>query len=101
MARGRLAHPRAPVHAGRVDMTRRVVLYRPAMEQARVLAASRRMFIDGQWVEASNGGSYAIPNPAPERPYGPPPDPAGAGSRRAFSAPPPALEGVPLPATAA
>src|SRR2546422_6835285 len=86
MARGRLAHPRAPVHAGRVDMTRCVVLYRPAMEQARVLAASRRMFIDGQWVEASNGGTYAIPNPATEEPIGTAPDATVDDMRRAIAA---------------
>src|SRR2546428_7353622 len=97
MARGRLAHPRAPVHAGRVDMTRCVVLYRPAMEQARVLAASRRMFIDGQWVEASNGGTYAIPNPATEEPIGTAPDAAVDDMRRAIAAPRPALHGRPCP----
>src|SRR5207253_1187597 len=61
------------------------------MEQARVLAASRRMFIDGQWVEASNRATYAIPNPATEEPIGTAPDAtvddmrrAIAGARRAF-----------------
>ena len=38
------------------------------MEQARVIAASRRMFIDGEWVEASTGATYEVPNPATEAP---------------------------------
>src|SRR6059036_3155644 len=99
MARGRLAHPRAPVHAWRVDMTRRVVLYRPATEQARVLAASRRMFIDGQWVEASNGATYAIPNPATEEPIGTAPDATVDDMRRAIAAARRAFDGGPWPQT--
>src|SRR5438094_6505316 len=61
------------------------------MEQARVLAASRRMFIDGQWAEASNGATYAVPNPATEEAVGTAPDAtvddmqhAIAAARRAF-----------------
>src|SRR3989475_8647249 len=56
------------------------------MEQARILAASRRMFIDGQWVEASNGATYAIPNPATEAPSGPAPDATVDDMRRAITA---------------
>jgi acyl-CoA reductase-like NAD-dependent aldehyde dehydrogenase len=61
------------------------------MEQARVLAASRRMLIDGQWVEASNGAAYEVPNPATEEAVGTAPDAtvedmtrAIAAARRAF-----------------
>jgi len=61
------------------------------MEQARVLAAGRRMFINGKWVEASNGATYSIPNPATEEPIGTAPDAtvddmtgAIAAARRAF-----------------
>src|SRR5919204_120561 len=68
MATAPTASARARPRRGRVDTPRGAVLYRPAMEQARVLAASRRMFIDGQWVEASNGATYAVPNPATEEP---------------------------------
>src|SRR2546428_11078903 len=99
MARGRLAHPRAPVHAGRVDTARGAVLYRPAMEQARVLAASRRMFIDGQWVEASNGATYAIPNPATEEPIGTAPDATVDDMRRAIAAARRAFDDGPWPRT--
>ena len=80
-------------------MTRRVVLYRPAMEQARVLAASRRMFIDGQWVEASNGATYAIPNPATEEPIGTAPDATVDDMRRAIAAARRAFDDGPWPRT--
>src|SRR5881296_4340837 len=56
------------------------------MEQARVLAASRRMFIDGKWVEASNGATYSIPNPATEEPVGSAPDATVDDMRRAIAA---------------
>ena len=61
------------------------------MERARVIAASRRMLIDGRWVEAGDGATYAVPNPATEEPVGTAPDAtvedmrsAIAAARRAF-----------------
>ena len=56
------------------------------MEQARVLAASRRMMIDGQWVEAADGRTYAIPNPATEEIIGTAPDATADDMRRAIAA---------------
>src|SRR5436190_644846 len=70
------------------------------MEQARVLAASRRMFIDGQWVEASNGATYAIPNPATEEPIGTAPDATVDDMRRAIAAARRAFDDGPWPRTA-
>src|SRR2546422_275319 len=69
------------------------------MEQARVLAASRRMFIDGQWVEASNGATYAIPNPATEEPIGTAPDATVDDMRRAIAAARRAFDDGPWPRT--
>ena len=56
------------------------------MEQARVLAASRRMMIHGQWVEAADGRTYAIPNPATEEIIGTAPDATADDMRRAIAA---------------
>jgi len=56
------------------------------VEHARVLAASRRMFIDGTWVEASNGATYAIPNPATEETIGTAPDATVDDMKRAIAA---------------
>src|SRR3989442_1262538 len=67
------------------------------MEQARVLAASRRMFIDGQWVEASNGATYAIPNPATEEPIGAARDATVDDMRRAIAAARRAFDDGPWP----
>src|SRR2546422_9235709 len=67
------------------------------MEQARVLAASRRMFVDGKWVEASNGATYAIPNPATEEPIGTAPDATVDDMRRAIAAARRAFDGGPWP----
>src|SRR2546422_9323207 len=69
------------------------------MEQARVLAASRRMFVDGKWVEASNGATYAIPNPATEEPIGTAPDATVDDMRRAIAAARRAFDGGPWPQT--
>ena len=78
-------------------MARGGVLYRAAMEQARALTASRRMFIDGKWVEASNGATYAIPNPATEEPIGTAPDATVDDMRRAIAAARRAFDGGPWP----
>src|SRR5207244_2880892 len=59
---------------------------RARMEQARVIAASRRMFIDGEWVEASTGATYEVPNPATEAPVGSAPDATVEDMRRAIAA---------------
>src|SRR5437660_896001 len=80
-------------------MARGGVLYRAAMEQARALAASRRMFVDGKWVEASNGATYAIPNPATEEPIGTAPDATVDETRRAIAVARRAFDGGPWPQT--
>ena len=69
------------------------------MEQARVLAASRRMFIDGEWTEASNGATYAVPNPATEEPVGTAPDATIDDMRRAIAAARRAFDEGPWPRT--
>src|SRR3989441_821141 len=69
------------------------------MEQARVLAASRRMFIDGQWVEAWKGGTYATPTPATEEPIGTAPDATVDDMRRAIAAARRAFDDGPWPRT--
>src|SRR5262245_27575387 len=56
------------------------------MERARTLAASRRMYIDGAWVEASTGATYEIPNPATEESIGTAPDASVDDMRRAIAA---------------
>jgi aldehyde dehydrogenase (NAD+) len=56
------------------------------VEQARVLAASRRMFIDGKWTEAANGATYSVPNPATEEAVGTAPEAATEDMRRAIAA---------------
>jgi aldehyde dehydrogenase (NAD+) len=56
------------------------------MEHARVLAASRRMFVDGSWTEAANGAVYSVPNPATEEPVGTAPDATVADMARAIAA---------------
>src|SRR5438093_5906834 len=96
-----VAYPiRAPPSTrGRVDRARGTVLYRPAMEQARVLAASRRMFIDGKWVEASNGATYPLPNPATEEPIGTAPDATVDDMKRAIAAARRAFDDGPWPHT--
>jgi aldehyde dehydrogenase (NAD+) len=67
------------------------------MEQARVLAASRRMFIDGKWTEASNGATYAVPNPATEEQVGTAPDATADDMRRAIAAARRAFDDGPWP----
>src|SRR3989449_10853852 len=69
------------------------------MEQARVLAASRRMFVDGKWVEASNGATYSIPNPATEEPIGTAPDATADDMKRAIAAARRAFDDGPWPRT--
>src|SRR5215471_4930806 len=67
------------------------------MGQARVLAASRRMLIDGAWTEASNGAVYAVPNPATEEPVGTAPDATVADMQHAIAAARRAFEEGPWP----
>jgi len=69
------------------------------MEQARVLAASRRMFIDGAWAEASNGATYGVPNPATEETIGTAPDATVADMHRAIAAARKAFDTGPWPRT--
>jgi aldehyde dehydrogenase (NAD+) len=67
------------------------------MEQARVLAASRRMLIDGQWVEASTGATYGVPNPATEATIGTAPDATVVDMERAIAAARRAFDDGPWP----
>jgi len=49
------------------------------VEQPQGRSADRahpRMFVDGQWVEASGGARYSVPNPATEESVGSAPDAA-------------------------
>jgi aldehyde dehydrogenase (NAD+) len=69
------------------------------VEQARALTASRRMLIDGQWVEAANGATYAVPNPATEEPAGTAPDATVADMERAIGAARRAFDEGPWPRT--
>jgi acyl-CoA reductase-like NAD-dependent aldehyde dehydrogenase len=64
------------------------------MEQAR-----RRMFIDGAWVEASTGATYAVPNPATEETVGVAPDAAVDDVQRAIAAARRAFDDGPWPRT--
>ena len=50
------------------------------MEQA------RNMYIDGDWVQASNGATYEVPNPATEKPVGSAPDATVEDMDRAIAA---------------
>src|SRR5262245_64892243 len=45
-----------------------------------------KMLIDGEWVSASNGATYAVPNPATEEPVGHAPDATADDMRRAIAA---------------
>jgi len=47
---------------------------------------ARRMYVDGEWIEASNGATYAIPNPATEETIGTAPDATVDDMRRAIAA---------------
>jgi aldehyde dehydrogenase (NAD+) len=67
------------------------------MEQARTLAASWRMFIDGKWVEAASGATYAVPNPATEASIGTAPDAGVDDMRRAIAAARRAFDDGPWP----
>src|SRR5262245_66595046 len=69
------------------------------MEGARVLAASRRMFIDGKWVEASNGATYGVPNPATEDEVGTAPDATVEDMQRAIGAARRAFDEGPWPSS--
>ena len=47
---------------------------------------SRKMFVDNEWVAASNGATYAVPNPATEEPVGAAPEATVEDMRRAIAA---------------
>jgi predicted outer membrane repeat protein len=55
------------------------------------------MFIDGAWVEASNGASYAVPNPATEETLGTAPEGTVDDMRRAIGAARKAFDEGPWP----
>jgi acyl-CoA reductase-like NAD-dependent aldehyde dehydrogenase len=69
------------------------------VEQARVIAASRRMFIDGRWAEAGSGATYAVPNPATEESIGTAPDASADDMRKAIAAARRAFDEGPWPGT--
>ncbi|TMB59384.1 MAG: aldehyde dehydrogenase family protein, partial [Deltaproteobacteria bacterium] len=56
------------------------------MEHARMFPPSRKMFVDNEWVAASNGATYAVPNPATEEPVGAAPEATVEDMRRAIAA---------------
>jgi acyl-CoA reductase-like NAD-dependent aldehyde dehydrogenase len=70
------------------------------VEQARVIAASRRMLVDGAWAEAASGATYAIPNPATEETIGTAPDASVEDMRRAIGAARRAFDEGPWPRAA-
>jgi len=47
---------------------------------------TRKMFVDNEWVAASNGATYAVPNPATEEPVGAAPEATVEDMRRAIAA---------------
>jgi acyl-CoA reductase-like NAD-dependent aldehyde dehydrogenase len=67
------------------------------MEQARAIAASRRMFVDGKWTEAADGATYGVPNPATEESVGTAPDAGVEDMRRAIAAARRAFDDGPWP----
>ena len=67
------------------------------MEQARVFAPTHKMLIDGCWVDASNGATYSVPNPATEEPVGSAPDATADDMRRAIAAARRAFDAGPWP----
>src|SRR4030095_11144040 len=66
------------------------VLYEPSRHAgAREIAemsTTKKMLIDGKWTDASNGATYAVPNPATEEPVGSAPDATVDDMRRAIAA---------------
>src|SRR5262245_8645263 len=72
-----------------VDMRASTVLYGPsrhAREGDRTMTTAKKMLIDGKWTDASNGATYAVPNPATEDPVGSAPDATVDDMRRAIGA---------------
>src|SRR5207302_449480 len=55
------------------------------------------MLIDGCWVDASNGATYSVPNPATEEPVGSAPDATADDMRRAIAAARRAFDAGPWP----
>src|SRR5215510_13282619 len=60
---------------------------------------TRKMFVDGEWVAASNGATYAVPNPATEESVGTAPDATVEDMRRAIAAARKAFDEGPWPRT--
>jgi aldehyde dehydrogenase (NAD+) len=56
-----------------------------------------KMLIDGEWVDASNGATYTVPNPATEEPVGRAPDATADDMRRAIGAARRAFDDGPWP----
>jgi aldehyde dehydrogenase (NAD+) len=50
------------------------------------MTMTKKMLIDGAWTDASNGATYAVPNPATEEPVGSAPDATADDMRRAIAA---------------
>jgi acyl-CoA reductase-like NAD-dependent aldehyde dehydrogenase len=67
------------------------------MAQAGVTGTSRRMFVDGQWADASNGATYGVPNPATEETVGTAPDATVVDMQRAIAAARRAFDDGPWP----
>jgi len=62
-------------------------------------AKSYRMYIDGKWVDAEGGATYALPNPATEQTVGIAPDATRADMKRAIAAARRAFDDGPWPRT--
>jgi aldehyde dehydrogenase (NAD+) len=67
------------------------------VERARTLTASRRMFIDGAWVESASGATFEVPNPATEETVGSAPDATVDDMKRAIGAARRAFDDGPWP----
>src|SRR4029450_345868 len=50
------------------------------------MSTTKKMLIDGKWTDASNGATYAVPNPATEKRVGGAPDATVDDMRRAIAA---------------
>ncbi|HYC23072.1 MAG TPA: aldehyde dehydrogenase family protein [Candidatus Bathyarchaeia archaeon] len=57
-----------------------------AMQTSSSQAKAWKMYIDGEWVEASGGKTYRVPNPATEELLAPAPDASREDMRRAIAA---------------
>src|SRR5256884_1010801 len=89
-ARRAASRPAYPPARGGLDSGRGVALKSRREDApgapARLSPPSRKMFVYNEWVAASNGATYAVPNPATEEPVGAAPEATVEDMRRAIAA---------------